>query len=149
MITRRSEASRATASRTGIGLTPTFVWATTDATPRLFAFIFPGYLQLVEDGWQSNAAALEQRQKLAEGEAGPDEKTRPLVTALGQVVGTAPYMSPEQLRDEELDARSDVYSLGAMLYEMLTGDPPYTGSTAQAIVAKVITEKAPPVTATD
>jgi serine/threonine protein kinase len=56
-------------------------------------------------------------------------------------------MSPEQaMGDRELDARSDVYSLGAMLYEMLTGDPPYTGSTAQAIVAKVITEKAPPVT---
>jgi serine/threonine-protein kinase len=57
-------------------------------------------------------------------------------------------MSPEQaMGDRELDARSDVYSLGAVLYEMLTGDPPYTGSTAQAIVAKVITEKAPPVTA--
>ncbi|MFD0738375.1 amidohydrolase family protein [Lysobacter koreensis] len=54
---------------TGIGLTPTFAWATTDKSPRLFAFIYPGYLQLIEDGWQANADALETRQKQAEGEA--------------------------------------------------------------------------------
>lgn len=54
---------------TGVGLTPTFAWATTGKTPRLFAFIFPGYLQLIEDGWQANADALEARQKTAEGEA--------------------------------------------------------------------------------
>ncbi len=70
------------------------------------------------------------------------------LTETGRSVGTPHYMSPEQaMGDRELDARSDVYSLGAMLYEMLTGEPPYTGPTAQAIVAKVITEKAPPVTA--
>ena len=54
---------------TGVGLTPTFVWATTDATPRLFAFIYPGWLQLIEDSWQANANALEERQKQAEREA--------------------------------------------------------------------------------
>jgi serine/threonine-protein kinase len=71
------------------------------------------------------------------------------LTETGLSVGTPQYMSPEQaMGDRELDARSDVYSLGAMLYEMLTGDPPYQGSTAQAIVAKVITEKAPSATAT-
>ncbi len=70
------------------------------------------------------------------------------MTETGMSLGTPQYMSPEQaMGDRELDARSDIYSLGAMLYEMLAGDPPYTGSTAQAIVAKVITEKAPPVTA--
>ena len=70
------------------------------------------------------------------------------LTETGLSIGTPHYMSPEQaMGDRELDARSDVYSLGAMLYEMLAGDPPYTGSTAQAIVAKVITEKAPLVTA--
>jgi serine/threonine-protein kinase len=69
------------------------------------------------------------------------------LTETGLSIGTPHYMSPEQaMGDRELDARSDVYSLAVMLYEMLVGDPPYTGSTAQAIVAKVITEKAPPVT---
>jgi len=70
------------------------------------------------------------------------------LTETGLSIGTPHYMSPEQaMGDRELDARSDVYSLGAMLYEMLAGDPPYTGSTAQAIVAKVITERAPAVVA--
>ena len=69
------------------------------------------------------------------------------MTETGMSLGTPQYMSPEQaMGDRALDARSDVYSLGAMLYEMLAGDPPYVGSTAQAIVAKVLTEKAPLVT---
>jgi hypothetical protein len=53
---------------TGIGFTPTFAWATTDAEPRLFAFIFPGFLQLIEEGWEKNGAALETQQKAAEKE---------------------------------------------------------------------------------
>ena len=68
------------------------------------------------------------------------------LTETGLSVGTPHYMSPEQaMGDRELDARSDVYSLGAMLYEMMVGEPPFTGPTAQAIVAKVLTEKAPHV----
>ena len=53
---------------TGIGLVPQFVWATTDGQPRLFAAIAPGWMQLIEEGWNANAPALEQRQKQAEAE---------------------------------------------------------------------------------
>ena len=66
------------------------------------------------------------------------------MTETGMSLGTPHYMSPEQAMGErEITARSDVYALGAVTYEMLTGDPPFTGSTAQAIVAKVLTEKPP------
>ena len=68
------------------------------------------------------------------------------LTETGLSIGTPHYMSPEQATgDQEPDARSDVYSLGAMLYEMLAGEPPYSGSTAQAILAKVLTSKPSPV----
>ncbi len=68
------------------------------------------------------------------------------LTETGLSLGTPHYMSPEQaMGDREVDARSDVYALACVLYEMLAGEPPYTGPTAQAIVAKVLTEKAAPV----
>ncbi|MET0656273.1 MAG: amidohydrolase family protein [Pseudoxanthomonas sp.] len=53
---------------TGVGLTPTFAWSTTGAEPRLFAYIYPGFLQLIEQGWEANADALEKQQKQSEGE---------------------------------------------------------------------------------
>ena len=64
------------------------------------------------------------------------------LTETGLSLGTPQYMSPEQaMGDREVDARSDVYALACVTYEMLVGEPPYTGPTAQAVLAKVITEK--------
>jgi serine/threonine-protein kinase len=64
------------------------------------------------------------------------------MTQTGLSLGTPQYMSPEQAMGERgLDARSDIYALGAVTYEMLAGDPPFTGSTVQAIVARVLSER--------
>ena len=63
------------------------------------------------------------------------------ITQTGLSLGTPQYMSPEQASgDRVIDGRSDVYSLSAILYEMLSGEPPHTGPTVQAVVAKVLTE---------
>ena len=68
------------------------------------------------------------------------------ITGTGITVGTAEYMSPEQASGEKrIDARSDVYGLAAVLYEMLAGEPPFTGPSAQAIVARVLSEFPRPI----
>jgi len=78
------------------------------------------------------------------GRVGGGEEER--LTGTGISLGTPQYMSPEQASGERtLDARSDVYSLACVLYELLAGEPPYTGATAQALIAKRFTDPIPRV----
>jgi Tol biopolymer transport system component len=68
------------------------------------------------------------------------------LTARGMLVGTFQYMSPEQMEGKEADARSDIFALGAVLYEMATGQRAFTGKTQASIVAAMLASEPPPIT---
>jgi serine/threonine protein kinase/predicted ATPase len=75
---------------------------------------------------------------LARGQAGEAH-----LTSAGMVVGTPMYMAPEQARGEELDGRADLFSLGCVLYQMVTGRPPFLGPTSLAVLTSVLTDMPP------
>lgn len=66
------------------------------------------------------------------------------LTEHGTVIGTAPYMSPEQAEAKPVDARSDIFSFGALLYEMTTGQPAFRGDSQVSILAAVLREDPKP-----
>lgn len=95
-----------------------------------------GYVKVLDFGI---AKLAPQRTAEDNGQNGSTVKTTP-----GLIMGTDRYMSPEQARGQEVDARADVWSLGCVLYEMLAGTPPFTGETTSDVVAAVLkTEPTP------
>jgi TolB-like protein len=74
-----------------------------------------------------------------------EAETRQLITSPGTIIGTVPYMSPEQVKGETLDARSDIFSFGVTLFEMLTGRQPFACESAAATASAVLTRELPPL----
>src|SRR6267142_709512 len=87
--------------------------------------------------------------KLIEQRVASDDRTGEtravLQTRLGLVLGTAHYMSPEQARGQKVDARSDIWSLGVVIYEMIAGIPPFRGETPSDCIASILTTEPPPL----
>src|SRR5580765_4792992 len=71
--------------------------------------------------------------------------TRSPISAVGEAVGTVPYMSPEQLRGEEVDARTDLFALGIILYELVTGRRPFAGATSAEVSSAILRDAPPPL----
>ena len=98
-----------------------------------------GYVKVLDFGI---AKLTEQRQASRDHRV---ETTALLQTRPGLVLGTAHYMSPEQARGQKVDARSDIWSLGVVLYEMVTGSPPFRGETPSDCIAAILTTEPPPL----
>ena len=97
--------------------------------------------------WSSLAHRLRDRRDLLSTGVEPTSSERRL-TDTGVSLGTLEYMSPEQTAGaRDVDARTDVYALGCVLYEMLAGEPPFTGATPQALVARRLVERPLPLRA--
>jgi predicted ATPase/tRNA A-37 threonylcarbamoyl transferase component Bud32/Tfp pilus assembly protein PilF len=76
---------------------------------------------------------------------GSDEATGSPLTATGSIAGTVPYMSPEQLRGGTLDSRSDIFSFGTVLHELITGEHPFSASSAADTISAILTREPPPI----
>jgi len=96
-----------------------------------------GFVKILDFG----LAKLKPPESIHDSEALTQRKA----TAPGMVMGTASYMSPEQARGHEVDARSDIFSLGVVLYEMIAGQPPFTGDNALDVIGAILNQEPAPL----
>jgi Tol biopolymer transport system component len=100
-------------------------------------FLTPRGPKILDFGLAKTAPAA----RFADGSIDPTRPADSLLTDPGLTVGTIAYMSPEQLRGEPLDARTDLFSLGLVLYELATGRPAFTGATSASISGAILHEQ--------
>ncbi|HVG31534.1 MAG TPA: serine/threonine-protein kinase [Pyrinomonadaceae bacterium] len=113
-----------------------------DIKPENIMLRTDGYVKVLDFGLAKLADKFPER-----GPSDPEAPTAPVVrTDPGVVMGTVFYMSPEQARGLEVDGRSDVWSLGVVLYEMFAGRAPFEGPTGNEVIASILNKEPPPLT---
>jgi serine/threonine protein kinase len=110
-----------------------------------------GYVKVLDFGIAKLAEQEAPMPKPASGRLddlrrGRDEALLLVKTNLGSILGTVPYMSPEQARGAPVDQGTDIWSLGVILYEMVTGQEPFTGDTAKEVMTSILEKEPPPLT---
>jgi serine/threonine protein kinase/Tfp pilus assembly protein PilF len=108
-----------------------------DIKPQNIMLTARGQVKVLDFG----LAKVMREKAITESEA----ETASWATEAGAIVGTVPYMSPEQVKGEELDGRSDIFSYGVMLYEMLSGQRPFEAKSSAEIISAILTREPPPL----
>jgi len=104
-----------------------------------------GLAKLIERSGEWEAGSGEWREEAIPHSPLPIPHSLPHLSTTGVAMGTVRYMSPEQARGENVEGRSDIFSLGVLLYEMITGRPPFDGETSDEVIAAILEREPPPL----